>query len=115
MGEICWTCSSGHSDLTWFVRQSNMWLPMLHTFSRNYTVANISAGKYSNIRLMAGDSQQSATFPWMTAAQSIADGNESVPDYSLFKFSGACWWAPVPHSHISQSTWSSLSFEIDHR
>ena len=34
---------------------------MSFTYSRNYTVANITAGKYSNIRLMAGDSQIQAT------------------------------------------------------
>jgi hypothetical protein len=73
---------------------------MFHTFSRNYTVANISAGKYSNIRLMAGNSQGAAAYPWMTAAQSIADGNMTVPDYSLFQFSGACWW--VPHPIVTQ-------------
>ena len=69
-----------------------MWLPLFHTFSRNYTVGNITAGKYSNIRLMAGNSQSATTFPWMTAAQSIANGNTTVPDYTLFDFSGACWY-----------------------
>jgi hypothetical protein len=45
---------------------------------------------------MAGNSQSSTTFPWKTAAQAIADGNESVPIYSLFDFSGACWYQTPP-------------------
>ena len=69
-----------------------MWLPMQYSYHRNFTVANISQGKYANIRLMAGDSQHSRSWPWKTAAQSIADGNASSPDYSLFQFSAACWY-----------------------
>ena len=65
---------------------------MQYSYHRNFTVANISQGKYANIRLMAGDSQHSRSWPWKTAAQSIADGNASSPDYSLFQFSAACWY-----------------------
>lgn len=49
-------------------------------------------GKYDNIRLMAGNSQSSTSFPWRTARQSIAGGNASNPSYSLFQFSAACWY-----------------------
>jgi hypothetical protein len=36
--------------------QSNMWLPVANSFSRNETVAAIKVGNYSNVRLMAGTS-----------------------------------------------------------
>jgi hypothetical protein len=41
---------------------------------------------------MAGDSQKRNAFPWLTTKMAIADGNESVPNYSLFKFSAACYY-----------------------
>ena len=44
-----WLCSG----------QSNMWLPVANSFSRNATVAAIVAGKYSNVRVMAGSSGSS--------------------------------------------------------
>lgn len=37
-------------DMWYCSGQSNMWLPVLNTFSRNETVAAIAAGKYTNIR-----------------------------------------------------------------
>lgn len=79
-------------DVWYCAGQSNMWLPLLHTFSRNYTVANITSGKRDNIRLMAGNSQSTPFNPWMTSKQAIADGNESVPLYTLFQFSAACYY-----------------------
>ena len=36
--------------------QSNMWLPVANSFSRNKTVAAVKAGKFANVRLMAGSS-----------------------------------------------------------
>lgn len=39
-----------------------MWLPMHYSYSRNFTVANISQGKYDNMRLMAGDSQHATRY-----------------------------------------------------
>eukprot|EP00911_Craspedida_sp_UC1_P000370 UC1_evm1s284 len=69
-----------------------MWLPLKYTYSRNYTVRNITSGAYDNIRLMAGDSQHAVAYPWKTARLAIADGNETVPSYSLFDFSAACWY-----------------------
>ena len=35
-----------------------MWLPLLHTFSRNDTLAGIMRGDHDNTRIMAGDSQE---------------------------------------------------------
>lgn len=39
-----WMCSG----------QSNMWLPVANSYSRNKTADAVKAGKYSNIRMMAG-------------------------------------------------------------
>lgn len=81
-------------DVWYCAGQSNMWLPLHYTYSRNHTVANISAGAYDNIRLMAGDSQKGTMWPWKTAKQAIANSNASAAQYELFDFSAACWyWA----------------------
>ena len=62
-----------------------MWLPVHYSFSRNASVAAITAGNYTNIR---GMFSPSATTPmtgvWKTAQQAIADGNVTSPTYSLF-------------------------------
>ena len=77
-------------DVWYCSGQSNMWLPMHFTYSRNFTVANITAGKYSNIRLMAGDSQHSNTHPWRSAKDAV---NETDTEQSaLLDFSAACWY-----------------------
>jgi hypothetical protein len=66
---------------------------VLYTFSRNKTVADISMGKYNNIR---GVFSPSATTPtaglWKTAQQAIEDGNNTNPKYSLFNMGAACWY-----------------------
>ena len=93
-----------------------MWLPVSHTYSRNDTVTAIEAGKYHNIRLMAGNSGTNPSYPratkgskgpwnapygskngsnpWMTAEQAIATGSSSGlkgGDYPLFQMGAACW------------------------
>jgi hypothetical protein len=90
----CTGCSNGTTatlshvtfgDMFYCSGQSNMWLPVQYTFSRNKTVAAIAAGKYTNIR---GMFSPSATTPtggvWKTAMQAIQDGNATSPTYSLF-------------------------------
>ena len=37
-------------DVVYCSGQSNMWLPLLHTLTRNDTLASLAAGKYPNIR-----------------------------------------------------------------
>ena len=46
-----------------------MWLPMSYSYHRNFSISNITAGNYDNIRLMAGNSQAGTFHPWMTAKQ----------------------------------------------
>ena len=100
--------------------QSNMWLPVQKTYSRNDTVAAIRKGKYTNIHLMGGNSgsapqgaamgkpsgkgggtwpppygAKGGSNPWMTAAQAIADGTSSGltgGNMSLFKMGATCWY-----------------------
>jgi sialate O-acetylesterase len=77
--------------------QSNMWLPMYHSFTRNKSLQAIMNGTYDNIRLMAGDSQDSATSaPWMHVrhAATVGASTSSFNHYPnvLFKFSAACYY-----------------------
>mmetsp|Transcript_25441 Transcript_25441/g.76691 ORF Transcript_25441/g.76691 Transcript_25441/m.76691 type:complete len:695 (-) Transcript_25441:14-2098(-) len=80
-------------DMWYCSGQSNMWLPVQYSFSRNSSVADIAAGKYPNIR---GVFSASATTPtagaWKTAEQAIQDGNNTNPTYSLFKIGATCWY-----------------------
>ena len=97
-----------------------MWLPVQKTYSRNETVAAIQSGKYTNIRLMAGNSgtapqggttnkkggtggkvwpplygAKGGSNPWMTAVQAISDGTSSGLEggnMSLFKMGATCWY-----------------------
>jgi hypothetical protein len=93
----------------WFCSgQSNMWLPVLHTFDRNDTARNISAGKYANIRVMAGSSANypyaqwppaygDGTVPhasnaWMTAQQAAPAGCMEAQSCPLFSIGATCWY-----------------------
>lgn len=93
-----------------------MWLPVLHTYDRNATALNITAGGYSNIRLMAGGSgsdvrptSNARTPPtgipwpapyggvngsnsWRTAAQAVPDGCIDAGNCPLFDIGGTCWY-----------------------
>eukprot|EP00038_Savillea_parva_P008384 m.176574 g.176574 ORF g.176574 m.176574 type:complete len:812 (-) comp14199_c0_seq1:171-2606(-) len=99
-------------DMWYCSGQSNMWLPVDHSFSRNDTVAAIQAGKYTNIRGMFGGSanhpdggtswvpggrgygRSDGDSPWMTAAQAIATGSSAGNggSYPLFKMGASCWY-----------------------
>ena len=82
--------------------QSNMWLPMGHTFNRNYTYNNISKfGKYSNIRFITpvtndiipycvSDLNASYTRPIEKNAQ--YHWQQSYQIKLLNDFSAACWY-----------------------
>jgi hypothetical protein len=74
--------------------QSNMWLPLLHTFTRNDTVKGIHNGTYSHIHAKIPIEARYLRLdaPWMTASQAIADGNWTVPSFSLFQFPSTCWY-----------------------
>ena len=99
-------------DMWYCSGQSNMWLPMDHSLSRNETVAGIKAGNFSNVRGMFGGSgnvpdggksyhvggegygRKAGSSPWMTASQAIATGSSASTggSYPLFKMGAACWY-----------------------
>ena len=61
-------------DVFYCAGQSNMWLPLGNTLTRNATVDALSRGDFSNIRLMAGDSQiQSTSCGWGGGGNSMGD------------------------------------------
>lgn len=80
-------------DMWYCSGQSNMWLPVQYSFSRNDTVKAIRDGKFKNIRGMFSPSATTPTAGrWATAQQAIADGNETHPTYSLFQMGATCWY-----------------------
>jgi len=95
-------------DVWYCSGQSNMWLPLLNTFSRNDTVQAIRDGKYHNIRIMAGHSNNNpyqgapnpdptvwnpgygaadGSNPWQTALQAVKQKRPR-----LFLFGATCWY-----------------------
>ena len=80
--------------------QSNMWLPMEHTFNRNYTYANMSKyGKYKNIRFITPIdsshvvvSDQDASFTREIQNGELGIWSQSYSNDILQQFSGACWY-----------------------
>jgi sialate O-acetylesterase len=103
-------------DMWYCMGQSNMWLPVLHTYERNYTIHNISSGRYGNIRMMAGVSgnwprgdpdkptcNDPSVWPcpygntngsnaWLTAAQAAPEGCDDAGTCPLFAMGGACYY-----------------------
>ena len=84
------------SDVTfgdvWYCSgQSNMALPLVHTISRNISLAAIQGGKYSNIRLHGMSSNMNPAFDWMTVknATTIMQ-KDGTPLF--FGFPGTCYY-----------------------
>jgi hypothetical protein len=78
--------------------QSNMALPMAHTFTRNITAKAVLEGKYKNIRLKQIASNMNPAFKWMTVHDAVATemtmgghGHESNSTY-LNTFSATCYY-----------------------
>lgn len=90
------TCSTEQTTATiqnvtfgdiWFCAgQSNMALPLLHTLDRNTSLAAITAGRYSNIRIHQLSGNMNPDTPWTTMAQAAA-----TPDVFM-SFSGSCYY-----------------------
>jgi hypothetical protein len=115
-------------DFWYCTGQSNMWLPVLHTYWRNETARNISMGRYAGIRLMAGGSGSTvratsgARTPttgvpwpapyggvngsnaWMTAAQAAPDGCVDAGTCPVFDIGGACWYFAQALADLGVST-----------
>eukprot|EP00756_Hemistasia_phaeocysticola_P019183 Hpha_TRINITY_DN15643_c1_g9::TRINITY_DN15643_c1_g9_i1::g.101267::m.101267/K05970/SIAE; sialate O-acetylesterase len=74
--------------------QSNMWLPVSHSFHANATYAALRAGKYAQLRVMDGNSgngQSVASNPWRRAADALGPADRADP-VALGEFGAACWY-----------------------
>eukprot|EP00040_Diaphanoeca_grandis_P042178 m.264329 g.264329 ORF g.264329 m.264329 type:complete len:830 (+) comp55607_c0_seq1:15-2504(+) len=90
--------------------QSNMALPILHTFSRNISRDAILSGKYSNIRISGVKGNMNPTQPWTTLINAVTNVSQadvdswygykssSGPSYNsestsrFFQFSATCYY-----------------------
>jgi sialate O-acetylesterase len=91
-------------DVWYCAGQSNMALPLLHTYSRNETRDAILAGKYANIRIHGLAGNMNAQQPWATLKQALRqrsckDGTSrscktgtDSDSSSLMSFSAACFY-----------------------
>eukprot|EP00041_Stephanoeca_diplocostata_P018767 m.396690 g.396690 ORF g.396690 m.396690 type:complete len:756 (+) comp21114_c0_seq4:60-2327(+) len=81
-------------DMWYCSGQSNMWLPVQYSFSRNESLAAVQAGKYNNIRGIFAPSATTYQLgnQWMTARQAASDGTTENPTYSLFQMGATCWY-----------------------
>lgn len=79
-------------DMWYCSGQSNMWLPVQYSFSRNESLAAVQAGKYNNIRGIFAPSATTYQLgnQWMTALQAASDGTTDNPTYSLFQMGATC-------------------------
>ncbi len=101
-----WSCAN--RDVWYCGGQSNMALPVLHTFHRNISMANILDGKYDNIRIHGISGNMNPNLDWTTLKDAVANvsaaeveqwyGNYSPgPERSggvsqFFSFSSTCYY-----------------------
>lgn len=72
-------------DVWYCSGQSNMALPLLHTMSRNKSMAAISAGRYSNIRLFGIKSNMNKDLAWTKVKDAVDNGD-------FLGFSSTCYY-----------------------
>ena len=72
-------------DVWYCSGQSNMALPLVHTVSRNDSIAAIASGRYSNIRLYGLQGNMNADQPWATLKDAIAAG-------TFERYSSTCYY-----------------------
>ena len=76
--------------------QSNMALPVAHTFSRNITAKAVLGGKYANIRLKQIGSNMNTQFKWMTlhdaVSQRLVAEHGKVNSTYFELFSATCYY-----------------------
>ncbi|KAJ9456119.1 hypothetical protein DIPPA_18272 [Diplonema papillatum] len=75
-------------DVWYCSGQSNMALPLLHTFSRNKSIEAIQQGKYNNIRLHQMSSNMNPALQWTTAKAAVDSPNST--DFVMF--SSTCYY-----------------------
>ena len=81
-----------------------VWLPLIHTFDRNNSLAALRAGKYSNIRMKGSSNEDvnSVNSPWRTALQAT----QVTATFGLT--------LPSPSSHPTPLSSSSLTLTPSH-
>jgi sialate O-acetylesterase len=91
-GTLTVTLSSVAFGDVWYCGgQSNMALPLLYTLSRNVSLAAISSGLYTNIRIMQMSGNMNPTTQWMTVSNATtAVDKEGVPLF--MRFSATCYY-----------------------
>merc|ERR550532_1516382 len=72
-------------DVWYCAGQSNMALPLQHTFSRNLSRDAIMSGHYKNIRIHGLHGNMNPDTPWTKVEDALADG-------SFMKFSSTCYY-----------------------
>jgi|EP01043_Picozoa_sp_COSAG02_P012906 hypothetical protein len=76
-------------DVYYCAGQSNMWLPLGNTLTRNATVSALAKGEYRNIRLVAGDSQiQAQTCGWAYSH----DSSQTLGSSASTDHTSKCGW-----------------------
>ena len=85
-----------YGDVWYCGGQSNMALPMAHTFSRNITAEAVLSGKYSNIRLKQISTNMNPAFPWISLHDAVATRlvaeHGKVNSTYLSTFSATCYY-----------------------
>jgi hypothetical protein len=76
-------------DVWYCSGQSNMALPVVHSYSRNISHDAILAGKYANIRIHGMEGNMNPSQPWMTLKQAVAAPPSAVRGDDVFHSSKA--------------------------
>ena len=85
-----------YGDVWYCGGQSNMALPVAHTFSRNASAKAVLAGKYANIRLKEIGSNMNTQFKWMSLHDAVSNRlvaeHGKVNDTYFHIFSATCYY-----------------------
>jgi sialate O-acetylesterase len=118
-------------DVFYCSGQSNMALPLLHSYSRNETRDAILAGKYQNLRIHGLAGNMNANQPWATLKQALVQRSCKTPkdckagtdsdSSSLMSFSATCFYfgqelseslvAAAPPIGLVHTAWGGSTIE----
>jgi hypothetical protein len=105
--------------------QSNMALPLVHSYTRNASRDDILAGSYANMRIHGMESNMNPFQPWQTLKQALASDQGGDSDSSsLMKFSATCFYfgksltdefigagTPAPPIGLVHTAWGGSTIE----
>ena len=118
-------------DVYYCAGQSNMALPLLHSYSRNETRDAVLAGKYQNLRVQGLAGNMNANQPWSTLKQALVQRSCKTPkdcktgtdsdSSSLMSFSATCFYfgqelteslkAAAPPVGLVHTAWGGSTIE----